>query len=256
MIVLLTKTNQIVKAKEALDLDRTEQYDLTSILEECQELKNVWTALNQIWSSLNEMSETSWNSVSPRKVRQHLESLLNQAKEMPNRMRQYAAFEYLQTTLKEYLRVNSLLTELKSEALKERHWKTILSQVRTNDSQNESVPIILVSEITLGHVWGFDLKKNESTLKNIITSAQGEMALEIFLQQVKEIWQNYTLELISYQNKCRLIKGWDELLSKCSEHMGSLSAMKMSPYYKIFSEEGTFWEDKLNQIHLIFDILD
>jgi len=32
------------------------------------------------------------------------------------------------------------------------------------------------------------------------------MALEEYIKQVKEIWTNYTLELVAYQNKCRLIK--------------------------------------------------
>jgi hypothetical protein len=32
------------------------------------------------------------------------------------------------------------------------------------------------------------------------------MALEEYIKQVKEIWTNYTLDLVNYQNKCRLIK--------------------------------------------------
>lgn len=32
------------------------------------------------------------------------------------------------------------------------------------------------------------------------------MALEEYIKQVKEIWSNYTLDLVNYQNKCRLIR--------------------------------------------------
>lgn len=32
------------------------------------------------------------------------------------------------------------------------------------------------------------------------------MALEEYIRQVKEIWTNYTLDLVNYQNKCRLIR--------------------------------------------------
>ena len=58
------------------------------------------------------------------------------------------------------------------------------------------------------------------------------MALEEYIKQVKEIWSNYTLDLVNYQNKCRLIRGWDDLFNKCSENLNSLTAMKLSPYYK------------------------
>jgi len=32
------------------------------------------------------------------------------------------------------------------------------------------------------------------------------MALEEYIKTVKETWSNYTLDLVNYQNKCRLIR--------------------------------------------------
>ena len=32
------------------------------------------------------------------------------------------------------------------------------------------------------------------------------MALEEYIKTVKETWSSYTLDLVNYQNKCRLIK--------------------------------------------------
>ena len=75
------------------------------------------------------------------------------------------------------------------------------------------------------------------------------MALEEYIRQVKETWTSYTLDLVNYQNKCRLIRyvhtaviseallmafgrGWDDLFNKCSENLNSLTQMKLSPYYK------------------------
>ena len=62
------------------------------------------------------------------------------------------------------------------------------------------------------------------------------------------------LDLVSYQNKCRLIRGWDDLFAKCSENLNSLQAMRHSPYYKEFEDEASSWEDKLNRVHVLFDI--
>ena len=61
----------------------------------------------------------------------------------------------------------------------------------------------------------------------------GEMALEEFLKEVSEKWRSYQLELVNYQNKCRLIRGWDDLFNRVKEHMSSLQAMKLSVYYKV-----------------------
>ena len=51
--------------------------------------------------------------------------------------------------------------------------------------------------------------------------------------QVREYWLSYELEMVNYQNKCRLIKGWDDLFSKCKEHINQVVAMKLSPYFKV-----------------------
>jgi len=71
---------------------------------------------------------------------------------------------------------------------------------------------------------------------------------------VRETWTNYILDLVNYQNKCRLVKGWDDLFAKCGENLNSLTAMKFSPYYKVFEEDATHWEDRLNRIHVTFDV--
>ena len=120
--------------------------------------------------------------------------------------------------------MNSTIVALKSEALKERHWKSMMKQLNV---------VWVMADLTLGSVWAVDLLKNEMIVSDIITTAQGEMALEEFLKQVREKWNSYELELIDYQKKCRLIKGWDDLFDGVREHINSVSAMKLSPFYKV-----------------------
>jgi hypothetical protein len=56
------------------------------------------------------------------------------------------------------------------------------------------------------------------------------MALEEYIKQVKEIWTNYTLDLVNYQNKCRLIRYVMPLLSYLIvAHVRSGGGMICSP---------------------------
>lgn len=73
-----------------------------------------------------------------------------------------------------------LVIELKSEALKDRHWKQLMKRLHVN---------WVLSELTLGQIWDVDLQKNEMVVKDVLLVAQGEMALEEFLKQVKNIRQ-------------------------------------------------------------------
>ncbi|KAI8958673.1 cytoplasmic dynein heavy chain [Daldinia sp. FL1419] len=239
--------DMVSKAKEALDLPASPESSLSIILEEVQDFKSVWAGLSTIWKSLNELRETLWGSVQPRKIRSSIDGLIKMTKEMPSRMRQYAAFEHVQNVLRQLLKVNTLLNDLKSEAIRDRHWTKIWKAIIPGRRYS---PV----SMTLGDVWDLNLVATEVVVRDIITQAQGEMALEEFLKQVKETWNNYQLDLVPYQNKCRLIRGWDDLFAKCSENLNSLQAMKHSPYYKEFEEEASSWEDKLNRVHVLFDV--
>lgn len=241
------ESEMVSKAKEALDLPASPDTALTAILEEVQDFKSVWAALSTIWKSLNDLRETLWTSVQPRKLRSALDGLIKMTKEMPSRMRQYAAFEHIQNVLRQFLKVNPILTDLKSEAVRERHWNKIFKALKPGKRYS---PI----SMTLGEVWDLNLVASEVVIRDIIAQAQGEMALEEFLKQVREIWTSYSLDLVNYQNKCRLIRGWDDLFAKCSENLNSLQAMRHSPYYKEFEEEASSWEDKLNRVHVLFDV--
>ncbi|KAI9745692.1 MAG: Dynein heavy chain, cytoplasmic [Claussenomyces sp. TS43310] len=241
------ESEMVARAKEALDLPLNPDTALSAILEEVQDFKSVWAALSTIWKSLNDLRDTLWNSVQPRKLRSSLDGLIKMTKEMPSRMRQYAAFEHIQNVLRQFLKVNPVLADLKSEAVRDRHWNKIFKALKPGKRYS---PV----SMTLGGVWDLNLAASEVVIRDIIAQAQGEMALEEFLKQVREVWSSYSLDLVNYQSKCRLIRGWDELFAKCSENLNSLQAMRHSPYYKEFEEEASSWEDKLNRVHVLFDV--
>ncbi|KAL9625204.1 MAG: hypothetical protein Q9160_000606 [Pyrenula sp. 1 TL-2023] len=244
---LQTESELMAKAKEALDLPSSATEALGSVLEEVQDFTSVWAALSTIWQSINDLKETPWASIQPRKLRQSIDGLMKMTKEMPSRMRQYAAFEHVQNILRQHLKANSLLGDLKSDAVRDRHWTKIFKALRPGKRYSPSA-------MTLGDVWDLQLITSESIIRDVIVQARGELALEEFLKQVRDTWQNYSLELVNYHNKCRLIRGWDDLFMKCSENLNSLQAMRHSPYYKEFEEEASSWEDRLNRVHVLFDV--
>ncbi|KAI9606639.1 hypothetical protein H4Q26_006175 [Puccinia striiformis f. sp. tritici PST-130] len=235
------------QTREALDLEHISNDRLDPVAEEISDLKAVWTALSGIWSQLAELRETTWSSVTPRKLRQSLESLLGNTREMPSKMRQYQAFEFVQDRIKFHQKSVALVGELKSDALRERHWKLLYKNLRLSGHYAPS-------QMTLGTIWDMDLKKNEPIIRQVLAQAAGEVALEEYIKQfVKETWEGYVLDLVNYQNKTRLIRGWDDLFNKRSEHSSALGQMKLSPYYKTFEEDATIWTDRLNRMSEIFD---
>ncbi|KAI7940094.1 hypothetical protein MJO28_013746 [Puccinia striiformis f. sp. tritici] len=120
----------VCRAKEALDLEHISNDRLDPVAEETSDLKAVWTAPSGIWSQLAKLCETTWSSVTPRKLRQSLESLLGNTREMPSRMRQCQAFEFVQDRIKFHQKSVALVGELKSDVLRERYLKLLYKNLR------------------------------------------------------------------------------------------------------------------------------
>ena len=237
----------LAQAKAALGLASESSTSVSHIVSEIRDFKTVWTALSGIWTQIEHLRSTLWTNVQARKLRQSLDGLLSSTRELPSKLRQYAAFEYVQDRVRALLKCNAVVTELKAESLRDRHWRQIYKALNISR-------VYSATTVTLGDVWDLDLRTNETFLKGVIAQAQGEMALEEYIKQVKEVWTSYNLDLVNYQNKVRLIRGWDELFAQCSDHLSAIAAMRLSPYFRIFEEDANLWEDRLNRIHILFDV--
>ena len=238
----------LVRAKDALGLEHTgEGTGVAEALNELSDLKEVWEAMVEPFQSLEQIKDTSWTAAVMRKIRRGLDDLLASMRSLPNRIRQYDAYTQIHDTVKGYISGHGLLTELKTEALKERHWKTILQRLGIR------VPF---TDLSVGILWDNGVLQRKKEMGEILTVAQGEMALEVFLGDVRDRWMKRELELVLFQNRTRLIKGWDELFATLDDHIGGLALMKSSPYYRSvreFQEEGKLWEDRLTALRAAFD---
>ena len=236
---------RICKAKELLEMELGNPRRLDDLEEDLIGLKSVWSELNKMWTtSIEVINETPFSAYVAKKVKDQLDGALEKMMEFPNRLRQYEVFEQYKKIVNNYRKVNLTFGELRSEAMKPRHWKELLKRLRIKCSFNE---------LTLNHLWIADLIKNDKDEKELLNQARGELILEEFLRNIKECWSKYELELIKYQTKCKLIRGWDELFTQIDEHINNLGSMKMSPYYKVFEEEIVPWDEKLQKIRIIFD---
>lgn len=117
----------------------------SSLEEEIADMKGVWLALSGLQSDLAVLRDTLWVAVVPKNVRSNLEALLQRIKDIPARFRQYEAFEELREKLNGYLSLNMLITDMKTDALKDRHWRAILSSLKLRKT---------VSDLTLASLWG------------------------------------------------------------------------------------------------------
>ena len=236
--------SKVNKGRDALSLDVHRESPVDLLLTELHGLQEAWQAVLEYWNRLNGVGETMWSMFIPKTFNQQLNELEKDLESIPSRSKQYACFTYLQTTIRRYKKEFKLLQELKNSSLKERHWSQILSFLNLSTSYEF---------LRVRDFWTPEFQENEQKITDVLSIAQGELAIEEFLKQIREFWNAYQLELVSYQGRCKLIRGWEALFQKLDEHISALSSMKQSPYYRVFAEEAESWEDKVTRMRVLYD---
>lgn len=222
---------------EALHL--TIQLPDIDILEEVADYKNVWVSIDSISQELNSLGDVSWKDVDLRVVFRALERLMEKSRLMPVNVRQYAAFEDAQNRVRRFMKVHSLVAELKSEAFQPRHWKMITD--------------VGFDQLRLRNVWDLDLESKSNLLHQVIARANGENLVEKSLTKIETSWQSTFFELFSYEGKCRLVRSWDVIFQQCEDHMNTLSSMRNSPYFEVFELRVTEWIDRLSSLYALLE---
>ena len=232
------------KAKELLGMEFSDPNKLDSLEEDINDLREVWSSLNVIWAKIEAYKDTPFIAVIPEKIKKELDEGLNQLVLLPPKMRTYDAYEIVKNKIGHLKKVNTIISDLRTEAIKDRHWRIILNKIGIHKGINEMI---------LDDFWKANLLKNEKALQEVINQATGELVLENFIKNSKEFWGTFELEMVRYKDKCKLIKGWDDMFTKLDEHINSFQSMGNSPYYNVFKDEIEPWKDKLEKMRLLFN---
>ena len=139
---------------------------------------------------------------------------------------------------------NSLICDLRTDAIKDRNWKVILNFLKIRKP---------LKDLLLNDFWKDDLLKKAKELQDKINQATGELVLESYIKKSKNLWNNFELDMVKYKDKRKIIRGWDDVFTALDEHINSFQSMSNSPYYNQFKDDIEPWKDKLEKIRLLFN---
>ena len=121
---------RICKAKELLEMELGDPKRLDSLEEQLNILRQCWQFLQKIWSTCVEpVNDTPFSAYVNKKVKDLLDSAAIQMKEAPAVVKGPMFFDEFRKIIENYKKVNNLVGELKSEAMKHRHWRDLMQKL-------------------------------------------------------------------------------------------------------------------------------
>lgn len=243
---LIQSVDQIDNVSKLLNIPFSFDNDLFVVSKEIDDEKAIWSSINTLWDEFNMIQLCKWRDVQPKILRKQLDDLLSKSRSLPGNVRQYTAFDEIQSIVRSHLKNFAFLNNLKGGSMQSRHWNILLHQIGRSN--------LISEEMTLGDVWSLNFSLNDVTINEMILQANNEQTIEENLNKIFANWSNTTFELFNYSNKCRLIKNWDFLFEQCNADISTLSSMKSSPYFGHFEQQVTDLETKLNKLYILLDI--
>lgn len=247
---LLEDSTRIVNAKASLEIENllTNQESLNIINTELLVLKEVWIAIAPVDEKLTLLKKQTLRDIVPSKLRKNLEELSDSLRQLPGKLRAYEVVIWFIELIAKYISSQSVVRDLCSEALKDRHWKLLL--------ENLAIPRpSQIGDLTIGSLWSINLLSHKKIIGEVLSTASGELALEQYLKDLRDFWLGCELN-ISVRDNLRLITGWDVLFSTLEDNLNSLASLKQSPYFRNvpeFQEDTANWEGRLTNLRAIFD---
>ena len=238
----LDKLNQAkaLMKMEVLDYDGVEQ-----ILEDSTKLRSLWAELQTLWKRVDQEMETPFEVVNTTMVEKRYNKIIDEIDEMRGKGQNEEILKGKRQELQRLKKVNKLIGTMKSEAMKDHHIQNVFRRMQLTTP---------MTELLIKDLHDIDLLKHEKMIMEIASSAQGELVLETMLKKIKEFWNIQEFEFSQYQEKCKLIKGFNALMEQAEEDLSQLSSMKLSQHFKAFESDIKNWNDKLNNASNVLSV--
>lgn len=241
-------TDRLHGAKAALNIDFIPDERLGPVEAEITDLRQSWQAVSPIYEKLQKIRGTPMKDLQSSQLRKELEDLTAELQNVPAKFRSYPAVEGLHEKLSKYISYQPVLRDLSTEALKDRHWKVLMEKLDIKASSP--------SNINVGNIWESSALSNRKVIAQILSTAQGEAALEQFLRELREKWITSEIQLVM-RDTVKVVVGWEDIFTALEDNLNALASLKQSPDFKNvpeFQEDTANWEVKLTHLRGIFNI--
>ena len=133
-----------------------------------------------------------------------------------------------------------LLSALRKNGLRDRHWRQISDKV--------GFEVYPDADFTFNQALSMNLMKYSDTCIEIGEQATKEFAIEKSLKEMMKVWEGIKFEFTEFKPNLWIIKSFDDVIAAVDDHIATTQSMLFSPFKKPFEEEIMNWFNTLKKI--------
>ena len=242
---------ELANAEKLFDLPITMYPDLLDVQKQMKGLEMVYNLYEEQLAAREQWAETLWSNLNVQVLQDGIEVFLKNLRKMPRDVKSTQTARALESKMKEFRDSLPLFGDLKHDALRERHWKDLMTKTGQKFDINPET-------FTLANVFSMELHRYQDTIAEIVTSASKEMSIEKGVKEVEETWNNMKFTVYSYMkgtsNRGFILGSIDEVLQILDDSAMNLQSMSASRFVGPFLNTVQNWEKSLSLISEVLDV--
>ena len=195
------------------------------------------------------MVSTLWLDIDTDMLMDETVLLDKQVSGMTREMRNWDVYKTLYARVKNMAVVIPLISELHSEAMQERHWKTLMTLTHTHFDKGPG--------FCLANVLDLNLHNYVDDVMELVEVATKERKIEKRLQAIEDAWTGLALNFVKYKDtEVQVLGSSAEIVEILEEHQLQLQTMSgMGKFVDYFRDRVEEWQRGLGTVESVLKLL-
>ncbi|PNH08033.1 Dynein-1-alpha heavy chain, flagellar inner arm I1 complex [Tetrabaena socialis] len=240
----LRQREQLALAEKLFDMTITAYPELASLETEIRKLGQVYGVYAEHAEAVRQYSSQLWSELDVSKMMSGTEAVLVKLRKLKS-LKLLPMYELVEKEIQGFHNSLPLMKELKSEALRKRHWSRLMEVTNQEFDMDPKT-------FTLGNMFAMQLHKYAEEIGKITNAAVKELTIESEIRKLADVWREQRFELGKYmkgpEDRGWVLRSTEDILVLLEDMGLNLQSMMASPFVRPFLTEVRAWEQKLSLI--------
>ena len=247
--------DELTVAEKLFNLPVTSYPELDEVSNELDVQKKIYAVYSAHLETIKQLGESLFAELDMKKLFAFTDDFKGRIKEMSTVKELAGApvFAKVAETIEGFKDSLPLIENLKSDALRDRHWKSLIA-VTGQDPDFNTNP----ATFKLADLFGMELHKFRDDVLQLCVAAEKELKIEADVAELSGVWRDQKFELMRYVkgdvDKGNVLKTVDEITLVIEDMALTLQSMLGSRFVKPFLQDVQSWEKKLSLIAEVIEI--
>ena len=215
LVKMETEAQAFTELEELFELTSSRHTRLKDMRLELGLLKMVWDTICLVQFLFSSWKSTLWADIDTEVLLDETKMLQTQIKKLPRRVRDWDVYQNLEAEVRNMATVLPLVHELHSPAMRDRHWKALITVTRKSFEKGPS--------FALEDLLALELHLYVEGVMEIVETANKELKVESKLKVIEDCWSAMSLEFDRHRDtEVFVLVASDELLETLEDHQMQL----------------------------------